>query len=224
MDRNHQLDAPNNETLKNIEQLEKRSELSALYFQPKDQRVGELISEEERDSRRTKSLDAITRNIKKRFISIGFLGMLPFSLLAGLVALALFFSALIVKDRNAAVLVVPIMILFLIWVFVTFRLLRFYFSIFYEHALRGSIFLFFQLMIAGAGAHSIFTLVIAPLQLGPITNIIIVSGVGLILSPLVSFILLQVWVSPRISGNIKLSIIALLTVAIGASSLIPLLF
>lgn len=223
MDRNHKLKAPNNESLKNIEQLDTRSELSGLYFKAKDQWSGELLTEDERDERRDTSLDAITRTIKNRFLSIGFLGMLPFALLMGLVAFALSIANLIALDNKMTVLIVPVMIATLLWFFVAFRLFRRYFAIFYEHALRGSIFIFFQLALTGAATHTLFVLLIEPLHFATTGNILISAGAGLVLSPVVSFLLLQLWLSSRMSGNAKLSVIVALIAAIGATSLISLI-
>ncbi len=222
MDRNHKLEAPHNESLKNIEQLDTRSELSGLYFQAKDQWSGELLSDDERQQRRDTSLDAITRNIKKRFVPIGLLGMLPFALLMALVALALTVSDIIATDRKATILIVPVMLAALIWFYAAYRLFRHYFAIFYEHALRGSMFLFFQLALTGAATHVLFVLFIAPLAFSGAVNLLIAAGIGVAISPVISFVLLHLWLSTRISGNAKLSVIFMLIVALGASSLIPL--
>lgn len=223
MDHKHRLDAPNNDKLRTIEQLPDKSELSGLYFTPKKQWEGELVSEEEREKRRSDAIDTISLGIKKRFLAIGLLGILPFALFAGVAAIAIFFSSLIANDRNAAVLVVPTMFLFLIWVFVAFRLLRHYFAIFYNHAMKGTVFLFFQLILTGLSAQTFYLLAIAPFGVDIIINTLIIAGFALAWSPIVSFILLHIWVSPRLTGSKKLSLIGLFAIGMASGSLITLL-
>ena len=132
MDRNHQLDAPDNEELKHIEQLSDHSDLSALYRKAKDQWDGELVSDTERERRRQHKHDTIAFGVRKKFITIGFIIPLPLLLVWIIVSVILS----MVTEDNAPMFVIPMMFTFLLWGLVSYFSYRKVYAIFYNNTLQ----------------------------------------------------------------------------------------
>jgi len=133
MDHNHKLDAPNNDTLKDVEQLTDRSELSALYFKGKKEWDGKkLISEDERQAQREHERLTISSSIRRWFVVIGLLVPTPFALL---VLLILFASENWSGDNIQFLL--PVACLSIVaWGAASYAILKKTHTIFYNHALR----------------------------------------------------------------------------------------
>ena len=113
MDRSHKLDAPDNDRLKNIEQVEDRSELSALYPDAHNEWTGEVMSEEERASKRDQEQDNITKSIRTKFWIIGTLAPLPVVL--AVVIITTLASRLDLSSNNAASIILPGILGAIVW-------------------------------------------------------------------------------------------------------------
>ncbi len=219
MDRKHRLEAPHDEELRTIEQINPHEELSALYRNPKNSWDGELVSVEEREERREKKDRAISSTITRQFIAVGIFGISP------LVLLALLVTAIVVTVEQvaSAYIVFPAMIGFLLWVMFALHLLQAYRNIFYDHALSSTVFLFFQTVITGLGSYSFLTLMVMRFDIGIFPSALLISGFSLIWSALASFVLLHIWVNRFIGASAKLALILLLAALAAVGAWLPFL-
>ena len=137
MNPKHQLDAPDNDSLRTIEQVQDRSSLSSIYPQAGKQWEGDLVSTEERERRRQEKEDTMSFGIRKLSWKVGLLAPLPFVLLSIFLAL----SAFGIAKTNIDIMVIPMIIVFIAWVGISFTIFKRIFAIFYQHALRAGPFL-----------------------------------------------------------------------------------
>ncbi len=204
MDHKHKLEAPDNESLKTIEQVESHSELTTLYPLAKDQWDGTIMSSEERATKHDADQDRATRSIRKLFLKIGTLAPLPFLLAALIVATAF----TIVTEDNAAVLVFPMIFMLFIWLGISYVAIRNVYRMFYSHALRATPFLIALYIILGLGAQ-VFLALLIPMHIESILiNIAAVCAGIFVLSIIVTALLLFIWTAHNISGQVKLVVIA----------------
>lgn len=205
MDRKHKLEAPNNESLKTIEQLGDRSELSTLYRTSRDQWDGELVSPEEREHRRQKKQESLSFGIRRQFWLVGLIAPLPlvlFSLFIG------FIFAVFTED-NAPLLVIPMMILFLLWGVVSLILLRKTFELFYQHGLRALPYIVTLVILLALSIQSIYLITIPMHGQGIMSSVLLVSAIELLWSIILSYALIILWTTPRLSGGAKMGIITI---------------
>ena len=79
MDKDHRLDAPDNESLSGIEQISDHSDLTTIYPHAHlDWEKDELISRDEREKRRDDERLRVSLSLRKWFLPIGLLIPLPF--------------------------------------------------------------------------------------------------------------------------------------------------
>ncbi len=209
MDKDHQLDAPHNESLRGIEQLGDRSELSAVYPHPhKEWEESNMLSSDDRDRKHLKEREIITTSVRKSFIAIGLLTPVPFIVF---VCFSAALSAVATKD-NLGFLLLPIIIGLGLWVLVSYLALRRVHTIFYSHALRTVPFLATLLCLLAMCAQTLYS-VTRPMQVNSfMVNSLALSGLLLIASVILSGILLFIWTSPRLHPSAKVSYMALLSV------------
>ncbi len=212
----HSLDAPDNEELKNIEQVADHSDASTVYRQAKEQWSGEILSSEERERRRQHTEDTLTFGIRKQFLQIGILAPMPFIFLALLISTNL----AIIGRVDMVILAVPLVLSYIIWLVVSFSIMKNLFRIFYKNALTAGPFLFilYAILFLSIQAIKISSSPIHNYQL--FTSVAIVSAVEIVLSIVLSYFLLLIWTTPKISGGIKVIFIITLTVLIGFVSLL----
>lgn len=210
MDKNHTIEAPNNDSLENIEQLTDRSQLSGMYFAAHNEWEGkEILSKEDREMKRDQEQLQITRSIRKWFALIGFLVPTPVILLVLLIGLA---SVYLAPDNFR--LMLPLSILAIgLWGAILFLSFRKVYRIFYQHALTATPFILILFALIGLSAQASF-LVILPLGAEPLINVILVSSITYVASIILSGILLTIWTAPRLSGSGKLGAIMLLVIAL----------
>ena len=206
MDRNHQLDAPDNDNLRAINQLDDHSGLTTIYPHAHDQWDGDIMSTEARETKQAKELDNISISIRKWAVPVGVLAIAPIVSASLLAAVALTY----VTEDNASLLLFPMMIITGIWGLVSFAAIKKLYGIFYEHALQATPFFVMLLVLMGLAVQSIY-IVTRPFQSGSfIFNTAIISGVALVVSVALSWILLVIWTSRRIAGNTKLGLIGVI--------------
>lgn len=210
MDRRHQLDAPDNEELKYIEQVADHSELSTIYRKAKNQWEGELISDTERDRRRQNKYDTIAFGVRKRFISIGFI--IPLPLLLAWLIVSVILS--MVTEQNAPMFVIPMMFTFLIWGLVSYFAYRKVYAIFYNNTLQAGPFVVTLLTLLIASIPLLYDLTASIHAEKLIITAAVVSVVMILWSILLTLPLLRLWSTPTISGNGKLAIISALAVVL----------
>lgn len=205
MDRNHRLDAPNDESLGTIEQLNDRSDLSGLYFSARKEWEGKaIISDDERQSRQAEAQLAIALSIRPWFIVIGTLVPLPLLLFILLSAIA---TTLFTKD-NLQFALLPVIFALGFWVSVSYLSLRRVYRLFYDHAVKATPFIVILIALVGLSAQASFLLTRSIQNESFLTNTLIVSAGTLIASIVISGLLLIIWTSPRLTGNNKVGAIA----------------
>lgn len=210
MDHNHRLEAPDNEALKDIEQVADHSDLSTLYRKAKDQWDGELLTDQEREKRRQNKYDTISFGIRKKFLLIGFLIPLPFFLAWLIGSVALNF----VTDDNVSMMAIPAIFVFLAWAMLSFFSYKRLFVLFYDNALNAGLFITVLLTLLGLSAVSIFKLSDSIHQAQVFESALTVTGFGFVWSVILTIPLLYLWSTPRLSGNAKLGVIALIGLAL----------
>lgn len=210
MDSKHKLDAPHNETLKEIEQLSDRSGLSTIYRSAHEQWEGELVTTAERERRRQHEADVASFGIRKKFWYVGLIAPLPLVLLSAFIGAAF----AVVTEDNAPRLVIPALLLFLVWGLVSFSLLKKTFEIFYAHGMRALPFIVTLVIMLGFSLQSIYLLTIPLHSQQLLSAVAIVSTVELLWSIILSYGLILLWTTPRLHSNAKVGIIALFATAL----------
>lgn len=206
MDRRHQLDAPDNEELKDIEQVADHSDLSRIYRKAKDQWEGELVTDTERDRRRQHKYDTIAFGVRKRFVAIGFIIPLPL-LLAWLIVSTILSM---VTEDNAPMFVIPMMFTFMLWGLISYFAYRKVYAIFYNNTLQAGPFVVTLLTLLIASIPLIYDLTASIHAEKLIVTAAIVGAVMILWSILLTLPLLRLWSTPTISANGKLVIIVTL--------------
>lgn len=215
MDSKHQLNAPNNDSLKTIEQISDRSSLSTIYPNAQKEWEGkDILSAEERSTKRDKEQLKLTTAIRKRFAVVGVLVPIPLALAACLLSVI----ATYVTMENLGFLLLPIILGIGAWILVSYLVIRQLHAIFYHHALRTAPFVIILLCLLGLSTQLLFIL-FRPLGANSIIGTTLAVSGGLFIASIVlSGILLLLWVSPRLRARTKFNLIAVLAVALVASS------
>lgn len=203
MDRKHQLDAPDNESLRGISQLEDHSGLTTLYPQAHNQWDGTLMSSDERESKRDQELSSITSTITRWAVPIGLLAVAPIVSAALLVTIAYTF----VNEDNASLLLFPMMLITGVWGIVSLAAIKRLYGIFYAHAIRATPFFIILLVLMGLATQSLIILSASFQSSSLITTVALVCAFALISSVALSWILLHIWTTRRVSGSAKMWLI-----------------
>jgi len=211
MDRNHQLDAPDNDSLKDIEQIADRSSLSSLYFTAHKEWEGkDLLSENEREAKRSKEQLDITLAARKKFILIGLLIPTPIILLVIIISLA---AAYLNADNFKSLLVAAIAAVG-VWLVVSFISIRRTYALFYNHALSATPFIIIFMALLGLSTQAVYLFTRPFHTESSINNTLIVCAGVYLASIVISGALISIWVSPRLSSKAKIGGIALLATII----------
>ena len=203
MDRNHQLDAPDNEALSRIDQVGDHSSLSTLYRKSKNDWTGELVSEDERERRRQTKYDTISFGIRKQFHTVGFLITLPIVAMSIIIAAAF----ALVTDDNVGIMVIPAIFVFLFWVMGTYFGYRKVYGIFYNNALQATPYIIILLLFLGLLTPIIHSLTAGFHDQNAFVATALVAGIELLIGIIISYPLLLIWTTPKLSGNVKMTII-----------------
>lgn len=206
MDNKHKLDAPNNESLRSIEQVSDHSELSTLYRSAGKQWTGEVVSHEERERRLQHEQDTRTFGIRKQFWTVGLLAPLPLVLLSLILGAAF----TIVNENNVAYYVIPMLIVSGIWAALSFNIIRRIFELFYQHGLRAGPFLIVLLTFLGLSIQIIYVLTMPLHGQQLLSSVMMICAIELLWSIIITYALLLIWTTPTISGGVKVAIIGLI--------------
>jgi len=218
MDKDHRLDAPDNESLRIIEQVgEDRSNLSNLYPNAQKEWAGkDLLSWEAREEKKDQEQLQISLSIRKWFAIIGVLTPLPFVLAALLFTTALTF----IQVSNMALLILPVVGIVALWIFISYKSLKGVFTIFYEHSLKATPFIVTLLMFIVFSLPALYMTMDALYTDSLLYNSIISSVVVLVTSVALSGILIMIWTSPRLHGAYKIGCIGIFAGLIGLVTLL----
>jgi len=212
MDRNHTLDAPNNDELSTIEQIEDHSDLSGIYRSAHTEYEGEILSEEARKKVKDDELEAITSGIGKSALSIGILVVYPF-VVGALVAAGLYEIA---ENIYPMVLVSVAILSIGFWMLTSYHAFSTIFKKFYKHALRAGPFLtvmLVSLILASQALYGIVSELFSSQSL--IFNVALISLMLVLYSLIASFILLGIWGNSRLKSGLKALISGLIIVISG---------
>lgn len=215
MDRNHQLDAPNNEELENIEQVTDHSGLTTLYRSAKPQWDGEVMSEEERERRRKHKEDTVSFGIRKHIFTIGFLAPLPL-IIASIVVTGIFST---ITDDNVRMFVIPMIIAFLVWILVTIGIYKHLVKLFYTNAVQTGPFLFTLLLLLGMSLPTIYVLTLPFHDQQPLISALLIAGVELVWSIILTIPLIFIWTTPKLRGNAKFALVTVIALALLGTAL-----
>lgn len=209
MDRSHKLDAPNNEDLKKIEQIDDRSGLTTVYRQAGEQYEGTIVTATERERIKAEEIDNITRSISKSAPIIGLL--VPYPFLAGLMGGVYLYS--ISAGMNTGVVYTLLALLGATWLITSYYAYARIFHIFYKHALQVGPFLFVSVLSVLAASQA-FMNIIAQTIAGesPTFNIAAMSLLVILYSILISYIVLKTWGNSHISAGFKIAVSAIVLV------------
>lgn len=215
MEHRPSINGPSDPTLGGITQLESHSDISTLYPTAKAQWDGEIMTPEARNAKKKAEREAVIMSIRGKFLAIGLLLPLPFFVAATIIAII--FS--VTNENNAELMVIPGIAGFILWLSITFATVRALFRIFYQHALKAGPFIVLMLSLLGISIQGLYLVSFPFHQVDPLKSVLAV-GIGMfILSIMLSFIVLRVWVSPLLKGGAKLVLIALIAVGITLGTL-----
>lgn len=211
MDRDHRLDAPDNEALRTIEQLDDRSALTTIYPHAHSAWEGtDLMSAKDREQKRTQEQLKISLAIRKWFAVIGVLVPLP----AILLLLAIIGASSFISIKSLIFLLIPIVLGIGLIGFVTYWSIKRIRTIFYSHAVKAAPFIIILVGLIALSIDSTF-LMTQPLHNGVIFHdALIISAAVLAVSVILSGILMLIWASPRLTSGAKLGCIGIVVVAI----------
>jgi|GEM_PF-1226379 len=210
MDRNHTLDAPNNDELSTIEQIADHSELTSIYRAPGEQFEGEILSEAERVKVKDEELEAITSGIGKSVLSIGL--YIPYPFVSGaMLAVGIYVLTDIVKNPFALVGISFLAGVF--WLVTSYKAYASIFKTFYKHALRAGPFLVGMLISLIMASQAIFGIVMESFSNQNIVfNIALISLLTVLYSFVSTYILLGIWGNSKLKSGIKALVSGLIIV------------
>lgn len=203
MDSSHKLDAPNNDELRAVNQLEDRSELTTIYREAGEQFEGEILSLDERKKAKAEQLEAITSGLGKYSLKIGL--FIPWPFVGGLLlAVAIY---MITQLDNLWLLTASIFIAGAVWIVSSYKAYASIFKIFYNHALRAGPFLFVMLISLMMASQAIYTIVAESFSTQSLAvNSALISLLIVMYSLVATFIMLGVWGNSRLKSATKLAV------------------
>lgn len=207
MDHDHRLDAPDEEALRSIEQLDDHSELTTIYRRAKHEWDGvEIVSREEREKQQREERLRISLSLRKWFLPIGLFIPLPIIVITLLLTLTSQYFSI----QSLGILLLPILIGVGALVYATYRGFKYAYKIFYAHGVRAWPFIFIQIALLGMSLNGLFLLT-EPLHTGEEwIDMLTVAGAVLITSIVYSLVLVLAWSSPRLGSAAKVGVAGLL--------------
>jgi len=227
MDKEHKMDAPDNDSLKIIEQVADHSELSTIYPHAHNEWEGEdLLSREAREEKREQEQLLINTSIRKWFAVIGLLTLLPFVL--GFIVFT--FGVIVVQslenipDSNRVLIIVPAILAALAWLVVSYKSIKKVYAIFYDHSIKATPFVVMLLALTVFTLPALFLTMDALYTSSIIYNSIISSSLVLAIGIALSGILLLIWTSSKMSGVFKFGAIGIIAGIILILTLLVIVF
>lgn len=215
MDRNHRLDAPNNDELSGIEQISDHSDLTGIYREPGKQFEGELLSAEEREKVKAEELEAITSGLGKHVLSIGL--FVPYPFISGLlISVGLYTASNMVNPVGAMALVFVAIFAISFWMITSYKAYDAVFKTFYKHALRAEPFLLVMLTSLIMASQAIYWIVSESFSTQSLVfNSALMSLLLIMYSLVASYILLGIWGNSKLQPGIKVLISGLVILVSG---------
>ena len=218
MDKDHRLDAPDNESLRGIEQINDHSELTTIYPHAHlEWEKDELISRNEREKRRDDERLRVSLSLRKWFLAIGILIPLPILFMGFLVSVA---PETFNLDK-LKFMALPVLIVTGFLIFLTYRGFKYGYKIFYTHGTKPVPFILALFGLLALSTNAVFLLT-EPLHTGHYAvDSLIIDGGLLVASILYSLALVFIWSSPRLTSGAKLAYVGIMALVIlmGTASL-----
>ena len=206
------MDAPDNESLQGIEQVNDHSELASLYPNAHNAWEGtDLLSQEAREEKRAQEQLSMKLGVRKWFAVIGLLTPLPYIIGAILFSVGVVY----LKIDNLAVLLLPIVAAFSLWVYISFRAIKYVHNILYQHSIQAAPFVTTLILMLVFSMQALYVTMLDFYQDSLIYNSIVTSVLVLALSVAYSGILVFVWTAQKLSGAYKIGCIGILIGIIG---------
>ncbi|MGH7218036.1 MAG: hypothetical protein ACREGE_01125 [Candidatus Microsaccharimonas sp.] len=216
MDSKHRLDAPNNDTLKDIEQIGDRSESAAVYPHAKNDWDGvDLLSGEARMKKQEADRLRVNLTIRRWFPIIGFLIPVPAVALAAMAALAMDY----LDPKMAIYLLLPVFFGVFVWGFLSYHSIKAVRTIFYNHSIKLLPYLIAHVGFLLVAFRGLFMYAQTFHNGWAIGDVLMVGAIVFLASMILSGILLFIWTTRRIASNWKLLLLLILTVAIAGIQL-----
>ena len=219
MDKNHQLNAPHNEELQAIHQLDDRSTVAASYPHARDQWDGDLTSKEEREAKRNSAQEKLHSRIRAWFPLVGALIPLPFIIMATFIALG---SVTLDVAELGTFVIVPVAVAGGLFVWLTYECWRRVAHIFYNHSIKAMPYVIAHMLLMAAGGYQLFIFSQQFHHYGTVLNTLISGGIIIAASVIVAGPLLTLWSSARLGGGTKLLVAGgvILAVAVAQGTLL----
>ena len=204
MEKDHQLDAPDNDSLQGIEQISDHSELGSIYPHSHDLWEGtNLLSQEAREKKRDAEQLRISTSVRRWFAAIGLFITIPFIIFAVLISAA----ATFLDVKNLGLLLIPIFFVAAFASYASYRSVKYVYNIFYSHAIRAAPFVITLLVFIALSVYGLL-LVTQPFHTGQIMiDVLIISVAAIVASIIYSGILLFFWATPKFSSRAKIAAI-----------------
>lgn len=218
MDKDHHLDAPDNESLRTIEQVPDHSELSNIYPHAHDQWEGtELMSDEERKKKHNREQLNINLSIRRWFFMVGFLIPVPFVLAALISALGITF----IRSENLGFLLLPIAVGLGLWIILSRLAFKKVADIFYGHSIATTPYFIVHMGLLLLSIQGIYVAATSFYTKSLIFNTVLTSSFVMLMSVFLSAVLLITWTSPLLGAKLKFASIGVIAVAIvGATAIV----
>ncbi len=212
MDKDHRLDAPHNDTLSTIDQLDDRSASAAVYPHAHDEweDIG-LMSGEARAKKQAEEQIRINLTIRKWFPIIGFLIPVPAVLYSVLVA----FAAENLDMKQAGFLLLPVFAALTLAGWLSYKSIRGVYKIFYNHSIKATPYLIAHIALLAIAFQGLFKVAQTLHNGWAVGDVLIVNGFLIGASIVLCGILLFVWTSRKISSAWKFSIVVATAAILG---------
>ena len=211
MDRDHRLDAPDNEALSAISQLEDHSELTTIYRRAHTDWEGvDIMSRDDREKKLKEEQLRISLSLRKWFVPIGLLIPLP------IIVMSLFvtFAGKYFDIETLGFMTLPLLIGIGFTLFLSYKGFRYAYKIFYTHGTKALPFILSLIALLGLSLNALFLLT-EPLHTGDHTiDAFIVAVAVLLASVLYSLVMVFVWSSPRLTSGVKIACVGIMALII----------
>jgi hypothetical protein len=217
MDKDHRMDAPDNDALRTIEQVPDHSELTSLYPHAHDQWEGtELMSSEEREKKRDREQLNINLSIRRWFFIVGLLIPIPFLLAALMSAVGITY----VTEKNLGFALVPIILALGLWFLFSRLAFKKVADVFYEHSIGATPYLVAHIGLLVLGIQATYVAASSFYRDSLIYNTLITSALVMVMSIFLSGVLLVIWTSPLLSSRLKFISVVVIALAIAGATAI----
>ena len=218
MDKDHRMDAPDNDSLRTIEQVPDHSELSSIYPRAHDQWEGtELMSSEEREKKRTREQLNINLSIRRWFFIVGLLIPVPFLLAAVMSAVGVTY----VTEQNLGFALVPIILALGLWLLFSRLAFKKVADVFYGHSIGAVPYLVAHIGLLVLGTQATYIAASSFFGDSLIYNTLLTSALIMAMSIFLSGVLLVIWTSPLLSSRLKfISVVVIALAIVGATAIV----